>query len=221
MAGGRSRGATTATPAAAPRRPGRPPRSEQERAAQRARLLDAAMAAIRDGGPDLSIDELAAAAGVSKPVLYDEFGGKVGMADAMAVVLTQRVEREVLDELAKGPAIDAETSVRLAVTALIDLIADEPNIYAFLVRSMRSNDRGFLDNALVREMHARATVVVRLAAPDVDQATLRVLTDGLFGFLFGAVESWQATRKPPKAKLVDGLTRIIVTGLQAATSTNL
>lgn len=208
--------ADTATPA---RRPGRPPRTNEERAAQRARLLDSAMVALRAGGPDLSIDELATAAGVSKPVLYDEFGGKLGIADAIAVVLAANVERDLLQQLALSPAIDAERAVRLAVTALIDLIVDEPNIYAFLVRSMRSSDRGFLDNALVREMHARATLVIRLIAPDVEVAALAVLTDGLFGFLFGAVESWQATRQPPKGQVIDDLTTVIVTGLQAVTNT--
>src|SRR5437016_10148188 len=126
------------------RRPGRPARTEQERAAQRARLLDSSMDAIREQGPDISIDELAAAAGVSKPVLYDEFGGKLGIADALAVVLAQNVERNVMKRLASGPTIDAETAVRLAITSLINLIVDEPNLYAFLVRSMRSTDRGFL-----------------------------------------------------------------------------
>jgi AcrR family transcriptional regulator len=53
-----------------PRGPGRPPRTAEERAAQRTRLVDAAMAAIRTHGPDVSVDEIAAAAGVSKPVLY-------------------------------------------------------------------------------------------------------------------------------------------------------
>jgi AcrR family transcriptional regulator len=203
-------------PAAKPvaRRPGRPARTEHERAAQRARLLESTMAAIRRDGPDLSIDDLAAAAGVSKPVLYDEFGGKFGLADAMAVMLAEKVERDILKQLALGPTIDVEKGVRVGVAVIIDLIVDEPNMYAFLVRSMRANDRGFLDNALVRQIHARATVLVRLVAPDLDLATLTVLTDGLFGFVFGAVESWQATRKPSKARLIDGLASIIITGMK-------
>jgi hypothetical protein len=106
--------------------------------------------------------------------------------------------------------------VRLVITAILDLIVAEPNIYAFHVRSMRANDRGFLDNALVREMHERAALLVQIVAPSLDRDALGVLTDGLFGFVFGAVESWQATRSPSKEKLVNGLTAIIVTGIDAA-----
>jgi AcrR family transcriptional regulator len=200
----------------APRRPGRPARTEEERATQRARLLAATMDAVRRDGPDLSIDELAAAAAVSKPVLYDEFGGKVALADAMAVMLASTIESQVLGQISVGPAIDAEAGVRLVITAILDLIVAEPNIYAFLVRSMRANDRGFLDNALVREMHERAALLVQIVAPSLDRDALGVLTDGLFGFVFGAVESWQATRSPSKEKLVNGLTAIIVTGIDAA-----
>jgi hypothetical protein len=104
----------------------------------------------------------------------------------------------------------------VAVTVIINLIVDEPNMYAFLVRSMRANDRGFLDNALVRQIHDRAAVLMRLIVPELDRATLTLLTDGLFGFVFGAVESWQATRRPSKARLIDGLTAVIVNGWRAA-----
>ena len=41
------------------RAPGRPPRSPEARAAQRSRLLDGAMAAIRRHGPEVSVDEMA------------------------------------------------------------------------------------------------------------------------------------------------------------------
>jgi AcrR family transcriptional regulator len=193
---------------------GRPPRTEQQRAAERARLIEAAMNAIRRGGPELSIDELAAAAGVSKPVLYDEFGGKLGLADAVALVLAEHFQNKVIAAVVAQPQLDVGIGVRAAVRALITLISGEPELYAFLVRSLRQSDRGFLDNALVRVMHDRATLLVRLAAPDVDLDTLAVLTDGLFGFLFAAVESWHGTGRPAEEDLVEMLARQIQLGIQ-------
>jgi AcrR family transcriptional regulator len=208
----------SAQPVVPARRPGRPARSVEERAAQRARLLERTMAAIRSDGPDLSIDELATAAGVSKPVLYDEFGDKLGLADAMAVMLAEQVERDILKQLTIEAPIDVEVAVRVSVTVIIDLIVDEPNLYAFLVRSLRANDRGFLDNALVRQIHRRANLVVSLIAPNLEVETVDVLSDGLFGFVFGAVESWQGTRKVSKTRLRDGLAAIIINGIRAAAS---
>jgi AcrR family transcriptional regulator len=205
-----------AAPATPPRGRGRPPRTDLQRAAQRIRLTEAAMDAIRRAGPELSIDDIAAAAGVSKPVLYDEFGGKLGIADAIAVVLAEHVERLVLTELGKGPDLDIDVIVRVVVEALIELIADEPELYAFLVRSIRTSDRGFLDNALVRVIHERARFIVHLLNPAIDDDMLAVLTDGLFGFVFAAVESWQATKRPPMEDLVTTLAAVIREGLRTA-----
>jgi AcrR family transcriptional regulator len=201
-------------PPARERGRGRPPRTDQQRAAQRARLTEAAMNAVRHHGPDLSIDDIAAFAGVSKPVLYDEFGGKLGIADAVAVVMAEQFERSLWAYLSTSTTIDFGQAIRVAVESLITLITEEPTLYAFLVRSIRSSDRGFLDNALVRVIHDRATVLLRLMSPVVDQDVIAVLTDGLFGFLFAAVESWQVTRRPEKDELVDALASVISHGLR-------
>jgi AcrR family transcriptional regulator len=202
-------GSTTADP----KRPrGRPPRTDAQRHAHRSRLVEAAIDAIREHGPDLSIDDIAAAAGVSKPVLYDEFGGRLGIADAVAVVIAERIERQVIGRLAAGGAFDLGAAVRAFVEALVNLIDDEPSLYVFLVRSLRSPERGFLDNALLAVVHQRAAMVVGFIAPGMPEAHLRILTDGLFGFVFGAVESWQARKAPPKHELIDTLTDVIRIG---------
>ncbi|MHB8464551.1 MAG: TetR/AcrR family transcriptional regulator [Acidimicrobiales bacterium] len=195
---------------------GRPPRTEQQRAAQRLRLTEAAMDAIRDGGAELSIDDLAVAAGVSKPVLYDEFGGKIGIADAIAVLLAERLERKVLGELTNIDSLDFTAVIQLIVEALINLIADEPELYAFLVRSIRTSDRGFLDNALVRVIHDRALLLVKLLGPALEPDVVSVLTDGLFGFMFAAIESWMPVRRPPMREFIDTLAAIIREGLRTA-----
>lgn len=197
------------------RRRGRPPRSADERAAQRERLVDATMAGIRASGPDISVDDLATAAGVSKPVLYDEFGGKLGIADAIAVHLAEDLEARVLDEFSRGEIFDIETTIRSVIDGIIDIILREPALYAFLVRAIRASDRGFLDNALVRVIHDRATTLVGLVAPGTPDTHLDVLTDGLFGFVFAAVESWYPTRQPERHELVRALTTVIRTGIQA------
>jgi AcrR family transcriptional regulator len=174
--------------------------------------VDSAIAAIREQGPDLSVDDLAAAAGVSKPVLYDEFGGRLGIADAVAVVVAERIERQVVAELGPAPSFDLEVAVRAVIEGLVGFIDAEPALYVFLVRAIRNPERGFLDNALLAVMHERAEVVVGFIAPGVPEAHLRILTDGLFGFVFASVESWQATKQPEKGELIDALTRVIRTG---------
>jgi AcrR family transcriptional regulator len=188
---------------------GRPPRTAEQRAEQRARLLDGVVAAIRANGTDVSIDQMAAAAGVSKPVLYDEFGDKLGMADAVAVRLADRFERDVYAALSTSEAFDLDTAMRHAIAALVSLVEDEPQLYAFLVRSFRTSDRGFLDNALVNVIRDRVGLVVRLVAPGLDADTATVLTDGLFGFCFAAVESWHLHRRPAPDVLAARLAQVL------------
>jgi AcrR family transcriptional regulator len=176
------------------------------------------MAAVRRHGTDVSIDQMAESAGVSKPVLYAEFGDKLGVVDAIARVTAGHVEATVVETLAESASFDLQASTGAIVGALVDLVEDEPQIYAFLVRSMRTGDRSFLDNALVRVVHEKAALLVHMAGAEIPADVLPVLTDGLFGFVFAAVESWIPHRGLSKARLVASLTSVIRAGLLEAAS---
>ena len=193
---------------------GRPPRTQQQRAEQRARLIDGAMEAIRRFGPDASLVEIASVAGVSKPVLYSEFGDKQGVADAIAVTLAERLEAQMLDQLAYADAVDLGAVVTAVIGALIELIDGGPEVYGFLVRSLRNTDRGLLDNALVRVLHERSLFFAGLVTPNVNPEELKVVTDAGFGMVLGAVESWSVTKSLPKEALVARLSSAILAGLR-------
>ncbi len=187
--------------------PGRPSRTESERSHQRQKLLDDAIAAIRLHGSSVSVENIAAHAGVSKPVIYAEFGDKAGIADALALERAQQMERTLIAQLADSEPLDTSMAVQLGARALIGLLVDEPEIYGFIVRSMRDSDRGVLDNPLVRTLHDRVGMLISLLAPDADKAMVSVVTHGMFGFIFAMVESWQVAQEPSEEEVV----RMIVT----------
>lgn len=197
------------------RRRGRPPRTEEERAAHRSRLLLAAMEAIRRRGPDVTLDELAAEAGVSKPVLYDAFGGRAGIADAIARHVADEVAAAVLVGSAGSAPLGRSQLVARYLGTLVDLVDGDREVYGFLVRAIRSPDRGFLDNAWVAALHEQADGLMALLAPDLSPAHLRVLTDGSFGFVFAAIESWLADPALDKAELVRSVALLVDVGLAA------
>lgn len=172
------------------------------------------MEAVRRRGADCSMDDIARQAGVSKPVLYSTFGDKRGVADAIAVTLAHRLERQAAAELA-GQPLEIAPVVRAAIGALIDLIDTEPELYQFIVRSIRSGDRGLLDNALVRVIQERLAVLMPLLLPGLEVYRLRALSDGLFGFGFAAVESWTSHRELTKAELVEALSTVVQAGIEA------
>src|SRR5687768_17898518 len=63
---------------------GRPEPTSEERQARRDALMDAAVEAIREHGPNASMEDLAKSAGVTKPILYRHFGHRDGLTAALA-----------------------------------------------------------------------------------------------------------------------------------------
>jgi AcrR family transcriptional regulator len=109
--------------AVAPRR-GRPARADRDG------LLDAAERAIRRGGPGVSLERIAARAGVTKPVLFSHVGDRRALVDALAARLLGRIEA------AAGAAVSASKPGRAATEALLraslETIASDRHVYAFV-----------------------------------------------------------------------------------------
>lgn len=194
---------------------GRPPRTAEQRAAQRSRLIAAVRRGLGEFGAEASIEDLAAVAGVSKPVLYDEFGDKFGIADAVAVALAEELEARVIEQLAAGGQYDIKAMVGHIIEALVDITEREPHSYAFIVRAIRTSDRGFLDNALVRAVHERSQMLIQLVAANVPEDRLAILLDGLFGFTFAAIESWHTNRTAERSDLIEDLSEVVAAGVAA------
>lgn len=189
-----------------------------QRADHRRHLIEAAIDAVRRYGPEVSLEQMADLAEVSKPVLYAEFGDKNGIVDAVALVLAERVEQTVIERLAVAGTFDPDHTIGAIIDALVQLIDDEPRLYAYIVRSLRMRDRGLLDNALVRVIHDRASLIIGHLAADVPPDELDVLTDGVFSFVFGVVESWVASHRPDRDRLVRTVTAAIRAGLEEVAS---
>ena len=67
----------------APPKAHRAPDTEARRGEQRRRLLQAAQRAIHRDGPQASMDDIAAEAGITKPIVYRHFGDRRGLAIAL------------------------------------------------------------------------------------------------------------------------------------------
>lgn len=103
------------------------------RTSVRAELIEATIRAIDAHGPDLSIDDVVKTAGIPRPKLYRFFGDKVELLAAVSGRVQELIVERVTPHLdPTGPVRDA---LRTALSAYIDLVAERPNLFRFIVSS--------------------------------------------------------------------------------------
>ena len=101
----------------------------RKRAQRREELLDAADRVVRSGG-EMSMDDVAAEAGITKPILYRHFGDKDGLYEALA----QRYVDELAGELEQAATIDdPRTRLGATIDAYLSYVEREPERYRFLL----------------------------------------------------------------------------------------
>jgi len=95
------------------RSPERPPLGEETRAVVRARIIDGATVALAERGLSATVDDIAAAAGVSRRTVFRHFPTHEAVTEAAVAEMLQRYEN-VMPEL---PALDKDLEAWLVETA--------------------------------------------------------------------------------------------------------
>lgn len=190
------------------RKVGRPPGPRRDPAERRDELLDACVRAIQALGPDLSMAELAAEADVSRPILYDHFGDRAGIATA----LVQRYATTL--DLALAPVLHREAPFREVLHDGIDVfcrfVDREPSLWKFLQAAQADHS----DSIEVRVGRMLADALASaLATAGADASVAPVWAAAILGAVFLAAEDWSTTRRVSRSVLVDQLTALLVDGL--------
>jgi AcrR family transcriptional regulator len=118
---------TTDAPASR-RRPGRPKGGQI--VADRARLLAAAAKVIRDRGPDATMDDIAAGASVTKPILYRTIGDKAALVAALSESLIDQIDQSV--NTATGSATDPLAAFEAAIRGYVTAVEADRNVFMFV-----------------------------------------------------------------------------------------
>lgn len=116
---------------------GRAARWTEHRVARREDLIDAAVAAVRDFGSDVGMDQIAAAARTSKPVIYRYFTDKNELYRAVG----QRVIASVVTALRHVPLdSDPQVLMQASIDAYLQLLEDNPQLFRFITQNRLLNE---------------------------------------------------------------------------------
>ena len=118
------------------RRPGRPKGGGV--VADREQLLAAAAEVIRAQGPDATMDDIAAGASVTKPILYRTIGDKAALVSALADSLVDELNSAV--RLAGRASPDPRASFEAAIRAYVAAVDADRNLYLFVNSSAPGTD---------------------------------------------------------------------------------
>ena len=199
------------------RRPERVRMSGQQR---REQLLDVGRKLFAEKGFEaVSVEEIAAKAGVSKPVVYEHFGGKEGLY----AVLVDREMNHLLDSIQEAlTGGSARLLVEQAALALFDYIDAYPDGFRILVRDAPAphpNDETPSSKATFASLIVDiATQVEHLLAHEfsvhkIDKRLARMYSQMLVGMVANTGQWWLDVRKPPKEEVVAHLVNLAWRGL--------
>lgn len=167
-----------------------PPQRRLPAARRRSQLVDVALAAFSERGyAATTMEEIASAAGVTKPLLYQHFASK----RALYLELVDDVTARLVAALAE--AAGGETSPRRQVEEGMRAYFDFAFTNEAAMRILYDAPR---DEELARGLHsmesAIADFIEPLIAADIDGEHRRLLATAIVGMTEGATRHWLARR---------------------------
>jgi AcrR family transcriptional regulator len=181
--------------------------ADRTRRRLRDELLDAAQAAVVAGGYDgLRMAEVARRTGVSRQTVYNEFGDKWGLLEAVAARETERFLLDVNAAIAEQP--DPIDGLRAAVDRALTLAAESPLIKAALSQPGSDQASQLLTTRgqqVLELAHLRLGAHVREHWPEVPAEDATSCVD----VALRVVISHIVTPGPPPAAVADQLARVL------------
>ncbi len=168
---------------------GRSARWADHRAARRAELVHAARRAVHHNGPDLSMDEIAAAAGTSKPIFYRYFADKTGLQMAVGERVVDEMHAALED--AVSAASTPRDGLRAMVGVYLEMVASSPNVYWFVTRPTTESASAPVGHFMEAVTEIVAAPFARvLTASDTPEGIAQAWASGAVGFVRGVGEWW-------------------------------
>lgn len=199
-----------------PREPdGRRQRWAAHRAARRAELIEGVIAAVRERGPEVDMDDVTAVSGIAKPVFYRYFTDKADLYAAVGRELGERIVAEVVS------AVDAQTHPRDIVAAGVETflrgVEDDPELYRFVLQRP-ANAAAVSDYMAVIGKHVSRITGDLLRRGGRDSGVAEPWGFAMVGAVRTAAERWLDEPTMSREALAAYLTDLLWSGARSAPS---
>src|SRR6266487_5205286 len=180
---------------------------------RREQLLDVGRRVFAERGLDgVSIEEIAAQARVSKPVIYEHFGGKEGL---YAVVVDREVERflQMATDLLQGE--DTMDKFEIAAVTLLRYIEDNSDGFRILVRDSHPASGSGTFASLLSDIAGQVEYILADVLKDrgYEPKLAPMYARMLVGMVAFAGQWWLDVRKPKLEEMAAHLVNLAWNGL--------
>lgn len=180
---------------------------------RRHQLLDVARALFAEKGFEAaSIEEIAHRAGVSKPVVYEHFGGKEGIY----AVVVDREMRNLLDLIVSAlSAGHPRALLEQAATALLEYIDTSTDGFRILVRDSPVASTTGTFSSLLNDIASQVEHIfgLQFSARGYDAKLAPLYSQALVGMVALTGQWWLEARKPKKDEVAAHLVNLAWNGL--------
>jgi AcrR family transcriptional regulator len=171
-------------------------------AARRAQLIDVGRGVFGKRGYEAtSVEEIASRAKVSKPIVYEHFGGKEGL---YAVIVDREVEHivnRIVDAMSTG---SPRERLERAALAFLTYVQERPDGFAMLLRDAPASKRRGEMPALMYDLADRVGNVFadQFRAAGYDAKAAPIYAHALVGMVAFVGQWWTDSRKRASAETV-------------------
>lgn len=182
---------------------------------RREQLIGIGRSLFADNGFEgTTVEEIAAKAGVSKPVVYEHFGGKEGL---YAVVVDREI-RTLLDGITTAlttPATSSKGLIELAALALLDYVESSTDGFRILVRDSPTGQSTGSFASLISDVASQVEHLLgaKFKEAGLDSRAAPMYAQMLVGMVALTGQWWLDSRKFKKADVAAHLVNLAWNGL--------
>ena len=188
-------------------------RSRMTAAERREQLIEIGRSVFAERGFDgTAIEEIASRAAVSKPIVYEHFGGKEGL---YAVVVDREVTKLLTSMRSALTGGGPRDLLEQAAIALLDYIETSPDGFRILVRDSPIGTAGTSFKSIIGDVASRVEGILADEFRDrgLDPTTAPMYAQMLVGMVGTVGQWWLDTRKPGKRVVATHVVNLAWNGL--------